>query len=164
MVFMENLDRIDYKILEALAKDGRISVRDLAESVNLSHTPTLKRMNRLREAGLIKGFRAELDEHKLGGAMSVFTSVSLTSQSRSAMIEFEEMIAASPEVVDCFLMMGNADYLLRVSVDSLSEFESFLSEKLSTLAMVTGIKSSTALRPVVQNRMPPRIQKALNNT
>lgn len=159
---MTTLDATDYKILNALWNDGRLSITDLSEQINLSHTPTLKRVNRLRNEEYISGFRAVLNETKLGGSLTVFTSVTLSTQSRGDLSEFEEIIQNSPEVIDCFLMTGEADYLLRVTVDTLDQFEGFLADKLSRLDCVQGIKSSIALRPVVLGRMPPKVQAALN--
>lgn len=156
------IDLIDYKILKHLWDDGRMSVTALSERINLSHTPTLKRIERLKEEGFITGFRAVLSEQDLGGAMTVFTSVSLKGQSRGQMEEFETMALNSAEVSDCFLMTGDADYMMRVTVDTLEQFEAFLSERVSNLKCVSGIKSSVALRSVVQGRIPPQVQNALS--
>ncbi|WP_310635254.1 Lrp/AsnC family transcriptional regulator [Burkholderia cenocepacia] len=110
------LDRIDIHILRELAADGRLSSRDLAERIGLSLTPTLRRVRHLEEEGYIRGYVAQLDESRLVGPVSVFVSVSLTKQSEAVIACFESEISAVPEVMSCFLMTGDADYILRVVV------------------------------------------------
>ena len=154
---MTKLDNIDIKILRALSEDGRVSFSDLATFVSLSQTPTVKRVRRLEECGLIRGYQAVFDEAQLGGAMTVFTWVSLSDQRRETLDAFEEIMIKSPEVMDCYLMTGDSDYLLRLAVDGLAEFEQFLTERLAGFKMVNSIKSSFALRPVIQKRQPPQL-------
>ena len=153
------LDPLDIKILRALAEDGRMSLSDLAAHVSLSQTPTAKRVRRLEEEGIIKGYRAVFDDVRLGGSMTVFTWVSLSDQKRESLQAFEKAMAKSPEVMDWYLMTGDSDYLLRIAIDGLAEFERFLTERLAAFARVNSIKSSFALRPVVQERKPPHLTR-----
>ena len=157
---MTTLDKTDLKILRRLSSDGRISFSDLAEDIGLSQTPTLKRVRRLESDGIIKGYQAVLDEAALGASMTVFTWVSLTDQKKDSLMAFERLMQQSPEVMDCYLMTGDADYMLRIAVDGLDEFERFLTERLSSLAEVKSIRSSFALRPVVQKSTPPRLTRS----
>ena len=151
------LDRMDMKILNLLAADGRMSNTELSERINLSQTPTLKRVKRMEEDGFIVGYKAILDEAKLGGSLTVFTWVSLINQKKESLLEFENLVSKAPQVMDCFLMTGDADYLLRIVVDNLNEFESFLTEKMARLVQINSIKSSFALRRIVQKNTPPML-------
>jgi DNA-binding Lrp family transcriptional regulator len=149
------LDRYDLKILDALATDGRLSWRDLAEKIGLSLTPTLRRVRRLEETGHILGYSARLDEARLGHAISVFVSVTLTAQTEEAISAFEREIAKAPEVMSCYLMTGGADYLLRVLAPDLAGYQAFLMNSLTRIPGVAHIQSSFALRPVIQRPAPP---------
>jgi Lrp/AsnC family leucine-responsive transcriptional regulator len=137
------LDSYDEKILKRLAEDGRVSWRDLAESIGLSATPTLRRVRRLEDEGYIQGYGARLDEAKLGAGISVFVSVTLSAQTEDAIQRFEKVIMRSPEVMSCFLMTGDADYLLRVVVPNLEAFQTFLMSRLTRV-----------LKPVIQRASP----------
>ncbi|KCZ45551.1 MULTISPECIES: Lrp/AsnC family transcriptional regulator [Hyphomonas] len=156
---MTALDKIDIRILDSLTEQGRISISDLSSAVGLSQTPTVNRIRKLEEMGVIQGYQAHLSEALLGGAFSVFTWVSLVDQKRETLSVFEKTMEESPEVMDCYLMTGDDDYLLRIAVDGLDEFERFLTERLAGLSEVRSIKSSFALRPVVQKRRPPELSR-----
>jgi DNA-binding Lrp family transcriptional regulator len=158
-VKMTSLDKTDIKILDALTEQGRISISDLSTSIGLSQTPTVNRIRKLEETGVIKGYQAHLSEALLGGAISVFTWVSLVDQNRKTLMAFEQTMEQSPEVMDCYLMTGDADYLLRIAVSALDEYERFLTERLAGLSEVRSIRSSVALRPVVQKRRPPGLSR-----
>lgn len=149
------LDRIDRAILKALAANGRQSWRELADSVNLSLTPVLKRVQRLEREGFITGYSARIDEARLGGAICVFVSVQLERQAENALAVFEEQIKRAPEVMSCHLMTGTADYLLRVIVEDLPAYQAFLVGTLTRIPGVSNIQSSFALKPVVQRFAPP---------
>lgn len=150
-------DSIDLKIMRALADHGRVSISELAQKIGLSATPTANRVRQLEESHLIKGYVAELNERLLGGSLTVFTWVSLVDQKKESLEAFERSMIRSPEVMDCFLMTGDADYLLRIAVDTLEEFERFLTERISKSDKVSSIRSSFALRPVSQKRRPPKL-------
>lgn len=156
---MTALDKTDIRILDVLTEQGRISISDLSAAIGLSQTPTVNRIRKLEETGVIKGYQAHLSEALLGGAISVFTWVSLVDQKRETMSAFEKVMEASPEVMDCYLMTGDADYLLRIAMSGLGEFERFLTERLAGLSEVRSIRSSVALRPVVQKRRPPELSR-----
>jgi DNA-binding Lrp family transcriptional regulator len=149
-----DLDRADTKILKFLSEDGRMSWRDLAEKVGLSLTPTLRRVRRLEEEGYILGYAAKLDEARLVGSMSIFVSVTLERQSEEILKVFESRIADVPEIMSCFLMTGGADYLLRVVVRDLKDYQDFLMNILTRIPGVVHIQSSFALKPVIQRPAP----------
>ncbi len=142
------IDAFDIQILRALRDDGRLSVQTLSDQIGLSATPTARRIKRLEESGIIKGYSALIDESALGFAVTVFISVQLDRQVDDALGQFEAAIAAFAEVVDCWLMTGNRDYMMRVVTRDLKEFEHFLVGRLTKVPGVASIESSIPLRRV----------------
>jgi len=147
-VINANIDDIDIRILRCLQKDGRMSINDLSEAVGLSATPVARRVKQLEQSGVISGYCALLDEAKLGFDVSVFVSVQLDKQDDNALATFEKAIQSMPEVVDCWLMTGNRDYLLKVVTSGLKGFEQFLIGRLTKIKGVASIESSIPLRRV----------------
>lgn len=145
---MVKLDEIDRSILRELQADGRLSVQELSERVGLSPSPCSRRVKRLEESGIIRGYAALLDEAKLGFAVSVFVSVKLDKQVDHALQNFERNVISCPEVVDCWLMTGTRDYLIRIATADLVEFEEFLTSRLTKIDGVASIESSIPLRRV----------------
>ena len=141
-------DNLDAAILRELQKNGRATITDLSERVGLSPSPVARRLHNLEEAGFITGYAALLDEVKLGFGVSVFVSVQLDKQVDSALETFESAVNKFPEVVDCWLMTGNRDYMLRVATTSLTDFERFLVGTLTKVKGVSSIESSIPLRRV----------------
>ena len=142
------LGGIDRAILDALQNDARIANATLAERVNLSPSPCLRRVRRLENDGVIRNYATLLDPAAVGLPVSVFLQVSLETQIETALAAFEAAIAQRPEVMECYLMTGDADYLLRVVVASIDAFQRFLLDHLTRIAGVASIKSSFALRQV----------------
>ena len=132
------LDDIDRKILAVLQADGRISLADLSAKVGLSPSPCLRRIRILERDGIIARYVAVLDQGKVGLPVSVFVSIKLESQREQALECFNKAIAKWPEVLECYLMTGPRDYLLRIVVADLSAYERFLKQKLTK---VDGIAS-----------------------
>ncbi|MCZ0962997.1 Lrp/AsnC family transcriptional regulator [Paracoccus benzoatiresistens] len=142
------LDRIDRRILAELQRDGRLSRQELSERVGLSPTPCLRRMRMLEEEGVITGFTVLVDETQVGFGFSVFVSVKLDRQVDDQLVAFEKAIALCPEVVDCWLMTGSRDYLLRIAVANLREFEQFLTGKLTKVPGVASLETAIPIRRV----------------
>lgn len=142
------LDAIDRRILQALQRDGRLTQLELSEQVGLSPSPCARRVKRLESEGYIRGYSALIDEAKLGFGFSIFVSVRLDQQIDERLVNFETAIRDCPEVVDCWLMTGSFDYLLRVAVTDLQEFERFLTANLTRIEGVASIESSIPLRRV----------------
>ncbi|MET1412362.1 Lrp/AsnC family transcriptional regulator [Roseibium sp. HPY-6] len=142
------IDTFDIQILRELQQDGRISLQELSERVGLSATPVARRLRHLEEKQIITGYCALIDEVALGFEVSVFVSVQLDKQVDVTLDQFEEAIQTFPEVVDCWLMTGNRDYLLRVATTGLAAFETFLTGKLTKVPGVANIESSIPLRRV----------------
>lgn len=142
------LDAIDLAILAELQRDGSLSNVELARRVNLSPSPCLARVRALERAGTIRRYVALVDPEALGLGVSVFISISLREQNTATLAEFERRIAAHDEVMEAYLMTGDADYLLRVVVPDVRALERFIVDVLSRLPGVGSIKSSFALKQV----------------
>lgn len=143
-----NLDKTDFDILRLLQGNSRISNAELAEQVNLSPSPCSRRVRRLEETGAINRYVTLVEPRALGLTISVFVQVSLEKQNRENLSIFEATIDNFPEVMECYLMTGNADYLLRVVLTDLECYESFLRDKLTIIPGVSSIQSSFALKQV----------------
>jgi Lrp/AsnC family leucine-responsive transcriptional regulator len=152
---MRDIDRIDRKILATVQSDGRISINDLAENVGLSASPCARRVRQLEDAGVIKGYTAIIDQDKVGLPISAFASVRLERQREEVLDRFAQAVARWPEVVDCYLMTGPRDYLLRVVVSDLKAYEQFLKDKLTRLDGVASIETSFALGQVKRSEVLP---------
>ncbi len=148
MVETANLDEFDLRILRLLREHGRMPLQELADHVGLSPTPVGRRVRNLETAGIITGYAALIDEAALRFPVSVFVSVKLDRQIDRDLAEFETAIQSFPEVVDCWLMTGNRDYLLRVATDGLAGFEDFLTRRLTKLSCVANIESAIPIRRV----------------
>lgn len=148
MVESTKIDAIDRNILRVLKTEGRIGVADLSARVGLSQSPVSRRLQRLEAQGIITGYAALIDEAALGFGISVFVSVKLERQVDDAIAKFERAVRLLPEVVDCWLMTGNRDYLLRIAASGLPDFERFLTSSLTRIEGVASIESSIPLRRV----------------
>ncbi len=142
------LDAIDARILTELQSDGGLTNAELAERVGLSPSPCLRRVKLLTDAGIIKKRVALVDGNTIDLKVSVFIHVTLEKQIEENLSEFEAAIESRPEVVECYLMTGESDYLLRVVVPDLEAYERFLMEHLTRIPGVSNIKSSFALNQV----------------
>jgi Lrp/AsnC family leucine-responsive transcriptional regulator len=139
-------DAIDWKILAALQENGRIANVDLADKVHLTPSPCLARVKALEEAGIISRYVALLDPMAAGLSVSVFVQVTLDRQVESALMTFESAVAKRPEVMECYLMTGASDYLLRVVAGDLESFRTFVVDFLSCIPGVGNIQSSVSLK------------------
>jgi len=143
-----DLDPIDRRILGELQRNGRISNVDLAEAVGLSPSPCLRRVRDLESVGVIDRYAAIIDQNAAGRSLSVFVQVTLERQIETALDAFERSVSERPEVMECYLMTGDSDYLLRVVVADVSAYEVFLKDHLTRIPGVSAIKSSFALNRV----------------
>jgi len=149
------LDRFDRAILDLLQRDGRATNQDVADAIGLSPSPCLRRIRRLEAEGLISGYVALLDPARVGLEVTAFVRVRLDRQQDRVLEAFETAVTAFPEVMECYLMTGEADYQLRVLVGSLGAFEDFLRHKLTRIEGVGQVTTSFALRPVVTRTALP---------
>ncbi len=143
-----NIDITDLKILTELQNDSSLTNIELARRVHLSPSPCLARVKSLEAAGVITRYVALVNPKQLGLTLSVFISISLKEQSKSALAEFEERIAEHDEVMECYLMTGDSDYLIRVAVTDISALEKFILDQLSPISGIEKIRSSFALKQV----------------
>ena len=150
-----SIDAIDRQILENLQNDARMRNVELAEKVGLSPSPCLRRVGNLEETGVIRGYATLVDAEAVGLPVSVFVSVTLEKQIEKTLEKFEKEIRARPEVMECYLMTGEADYLLRVVTADLGAYERFLIEHLTRIPGVASIKSSFALKQVAYRTALP---------
>jgi Lrp/AsnC family transcriptional regulator, leucine-responsive regulatory protein len=142
------LDRLDRELLSHLQADGRVTNTELADRLGLSQSATLRRVQRLEAAGVIEGYGARLSAAALGKAETVFIEITLSRQSESALDAFERAVAASSDILECHLMAGDYDYLLRVAVRDSADYERLHRKQLTTLPGVARIRSHFALRQV----------------
>ena len=153
------IDAIDLKILDVLQRNARISNAELAQSVGLSPSPCLRRSRNLEKAGVISKYAAILDQTVVELSISVFVQVTLERQVESALETFERLIRERAEVLECYLMTGDADYLLRIVVPDVAAYEQFLKDHLTRIPGVASIKSSFALNRVKYETALPIIKK-----
>lgn len=146
---------IDRKILRALQEDGRITVQALADKIGLSASPCLRRLRQLERVGVISGYSANIDQKAVGLPVSVFISIKLEQQRARNLDTFGAAISQWPEVMECYLMTGQFDFLLRVVCADLESYEHFLREKLTQLDGVASIESSFSLGAVKFSRVLP---------
>ena len=152
---MDSLDAIDVRIIAAVQNDGRISINDLAGKVGLSPSPCARRLRILEEKGVIKGYAAMIDQTKVGLPVSAFASIKLERQREEDLDRFARAVAGWPEVVDCYLMTGQRDYLMRIVVRDLQAYETFIKSKLTRLEGIASIETSFALDQVKRAEVLP---------
>lgn len=152
---MPSLDEIDRKIIAAVQADGKITTQALAERVGLSASPCARRVRLLEERGVIKGYTAVIDQVQVGLPVNAFASIKLERQREDDLDRFKEAITRWPEVVDCYLMTGQRDFLLRIVAADLDAYERFLRNKLTRLEGVLSIETSFALGQVKRSEALP---------
>jgi len=144
----QSFDRTDIEILSILQRDASTAVAEIAKAVGLSQSPCWRRIQRLRECGAIKSQVVLLDRRALGFNLEVFVQIRFLREQPESLKQFEEAICAAPEVVDCHMLMGEVDFLLRVLARDVDDYERFLRERLARLPGVRDITSSIALSTV----------------
>ena len=149
------LDDTDRKMIRALQSDGRMTNSDLSRAVNLPESACLRRLRALEAEGVISRYAAIINERAVGLPISVFVTVTLSSQAESALTAFETAITGVPQVVECYLMTGGSDYLLRLVVRDVDDLERVHSRELTRIPGVTRVSSSVAMRTVVKRGALP---------
>ena len=140
------LDDIDRKIITHLQAEGRLTNVDLAQRVGLTAPPCLRRVRTLEDAGVIRGYHADLDAQQLGYGVTVFALVSLKSQAEADLRAFEAHVASLDPVRECHMLNGEIDFLLKVVAQNLQSFQSFLTESLTSAPNVEHVKTSLTIR------------------
>jgi DNA-binding Lrp family transcriptional regulator len=149
------LDATDRLLLDALQRDARMTNAALAERAHLSESACLRRVRALETSGLISGYGARIDQEKAGLPVNVFVNVTLGHQDQADLQAFEEAVRRIPEVMECYLMTGEYDYLIRIVVADTADFERVHSEHLTRLPGVSRVHSSFALRAVARLQVLP---------
>ena len=149
------LDNFDKNLLSTLQKDGRISNVELAEAVNLSESACLRRVRALEEKGFIDRFVALLDQKRVGLTDTVFVHIVLKREEKSELLAFEKAIKEIPEILECYLMTGEFDYLLHIVVANMADFERLHNDSLTQLPGVSRVNSSFAIRTVQKTTQLP---------
>ena len=150
-----SLDEIDRRILRALQRNGQMSNADLSDEVNLSPSACHRRVQRMEKDGYIRDYVALLDARKLGVPTTVFVEITLPGQADEVLDAFEKSVARIPDVLECHLMAGSADYLLKVVAENTEDFARIHRQYLARLPGVQGMQSSFALRTVRQTTALP---------
>ncbi len=143
------LDAFDRKIIDALVRDGRMTVTDLAVQVGLSKTPCQVRLRRLMESGVISGFRAIVDPRRLGMDHVAFTEVKLSDTREKALGEFNAAVRRIPEIEECHMIASSFDYLLKVRTADIRRYRIVLGEKISSLPHVASTSTYVAMETVL---------------
>ncbi len=151
----KSLDAHDHAIVRVLQVDGRLSNVELAERISLSESATLRRVRALEQAGLIEGYSARIDQAAAGLPGNVFVNITLQHQDQPDLELFEAAVQQIPEVMECYLMTGNFDYLLRVVVADTADFERIHRQKLTRLPGVSRVQSSFTMRTVRKSSVLP---------
>ena len=149
------LDRADLRILEALQEHGNLSAAELAERLGMTASTVWRRVTRLEELGVIRKRVALLEREKLGLSVMVFSHVKLTGHGRDALLRFEQAVGAHPEILECYTMMGETDFLLRIVCRDIKAYEAFFLDHLSRFPGVQSVNSSIALAVIKETTALP---------
>lgn len=156
------MDYIEYKLLNSLQKNARLTNLELAKQVGLSASPCLRRVKTLEENGVITGYSAIINQNKVNLSVNVFVQVSLERQSEERLQIFEEKIMEYKEVMEAYLMTGEADYLLRIVVKDLQAYEKFLKDNLTQIKGIASIRSYFSLKQVTRKYNLPIVNPKNN--
>lgn len=149
------LDTTDRRILEWLQKEPGINAAELGEKIGLSQSAVWRRIQSLRDEGVIRDQPVKLDREKVGLNTMVFAHVKLTSHGRSNLAEFSDAVRDFPEVLDCYVLLGNVDFLLRIVTEDIKAYEQFFFEKLSQLPGIQEVNSSIVLSDIKHTTVLP---------
>jgi Lrp/AsnC family transcriptional regulator len=155
MNMREALDAIDLRILDLLQKDASLTAAQVAEQVGLSQSPCWRRIDRLEQQGYIRRRVALLDRQRLGLGVMVFVHVKLSRGARRSLAQFEAAMRDFPEVQECYMLMGETDFLIKVVTRDVASYETFLREKLARIPAVRDVRSNMALTPVKEGTELP---------
>jgi Lrp/AsnC family leucine-responsive transcriptional regulator len=151
----QKIDDIDRRILRALQLDAKVSLSELADEVGLSASPCARRIRLLERGGTIKGYTAIVDQEQVGLPINAFASIKLERQREEDLDRFEDAVSRWPEVLDCYLMTGQRDYLMRIVAADLAAYERFIKDKLTRLDNIASIETSFALGQVKRSEVLP---------
>lgn len=156
-----SLDDADWKILAVVQKDSTLSTTGLAAAVNMSQSACWRRLQRMRDSGIIKSEVALVDRKKVGLNAQVFAQVKLTAHGRSHLADFAEAIRGFPEVLDCFVLMGTVDFMLRIVTKDIESYETFFFNRLSKVSGIQEINSMVTLSEIKSTTALPDVRSEL---
>lgn len=148
---MKQLDNTDYQILHLLQKNAKFTIKEIATEMGMTTTPVYERIKRMEEHGYIQNYVALLDKDRLGLHLTIFCKVTLQDHNQSAMESFESQISVHQEILECFQIAGDFDYLLKVVLPDMAAYQKFMVEKIANLANVQKIQSSFVMNEVKCN-------------
>lgn len=158
MAVMDELDAKDWQILRELQRDGRVTNQDLASRVNLSPSPCLRRVRLLEERGAITGYGARVDPRTCGLKVTAFIRITLARHDREAVGRFEARVQDIEEILDCYLLTGEADYQLRVLVTDLDSYEDFVRNRLHLIPGIASISTSLVFGTIKESGVYPALR------
>jgi DNA-binding Lrp family transcriptional regulator len=153
--FADKLDAIDYKILKLIQEDGRITNLELSSKIGLSPAPTLERVKKLEKLKVIESYHAQLNKAKLRLGVSVFIQVTLSRQVENVINKFKERIDEIPEIIECYQITGNSDYLLKVLVQDIPAFEKLIADKFSKMEEIGHLQTMLIISEVKHSNLLP---------
>lgn len=142
------IDAIDRRILELLQEDGKRKIKEIAHELQMTNTPIFERIKRLEREGIIRGYTTQLDREKLGFMLTAFCSITLEQHHKAYLDQFEEDVRKLPEVAACYHLAGMFDYLLKVYVKDMTDYQYFITHKLASLANIGRVQSSFVMTEV----------------
>ncbi|MEQ4510181.1 Lrp/AsnC family transcriptional regulator [Dickeya zeae] len=154
---MDKIDSTDRQIIALLQQEGRLTIQELSQKINLSPTPCLRRVRLLEKAGVISGYTAVVNEEAYGLPITALVRIRLEHHSESSVRTFEQSVGFIDEIMDCYVMAGDADYLLRVLVSSFRDYERFVRDKLQKIGGIAAIETSFAYGVVKRSKVFPRL-------
>lgn len=156
-LIMSKIDATDRQIITLLQQDGRLTIQDLSQKINLSPTPCLRRVRQLEKAGVLTGYTAIVNEEAYGLPITALVRIRLEHHSETSVRAFERSVGIIDEIMDCYVMAGDADYLLRVLVSSFRDYERFVRDKLQKIGGIAAIETSFAYGVVKRSKVFPRL-------
>ncbi|MBU6487829.1 MAG: Lrp/AsnC ligand binding domain-containing protein [Burkholderiales bacterium] len=150
---IRKLDKLDHKILKLLQEDGRIAMRDLAERVGLTVTPCIERVKRMERDGVILGYYARVDPAQLGAALLVFVEITLSNKSGNMFDQFRREVQKIPEVLECHLVSGDFDYLIKARIGEMTDYRKLLGDILLQLPGAVQSKSYVVMEEIKETLM-----------
>lgn len=151
-MLIKYMDKIDYAIMGELQSNGRLTNQELAERVNLSPSPCLRRVRNLEDDGVIAGYRAVIDPKKYGLNVTIFARITLQQHNKEIIANFESAIQLLGEVMECYLLTGSADYLLRIMLRDLDDYDRFMRQKLHNIKGIAAINTSFAFGEIKKSQ------------
>lgn len=142
------MDAIDKKLIQLLQKDAKMTIKELSSRLNLSNTPIYDRIKKLEKEGVIEGYTIQLNKKKFGLNLTAFCAVSMESHHSQSITEFETDILKLDEVSECYHIAGSFDYLLKINIKDMQDYQSFITHKLAALANINKLQSSFVMTEV----------------